>query len=140
MGGVISTPGLSQLFGCTPVGPVGWRSGVLSATAATAVSAFAPGPGVPHRRSRYRTDYLPASTWHPLGLLANRGAAPASASAALRTSGGDCQRPYCPLDARGEFVDIGCGVKVGRDTENELVTVAQYRDACPQAKCHGRHG
>jgi Ca2+-transporting ATPase len=42
MGGVISTPGLSRLFGCTPVGPVGWSQGLLSATAATALSAFAP--------------------------------------------------------------------------------------------------
>jgi magnesium-transporting ATPase (P-type) len=42
MGGVISTPGLSRLFGCTPVGPVGWSQGILAATAATALSAFAP--------------------------------------------------------------------------------------------------
>jgi cation-transporting P-type ATPase I len=43
MGGVISTPGLSRLFGCTPVGPIGWSQGLLSASAATALSAFAPG-------------------------------------------------------------------------------------------------
>jgi hypothetical protein len=42
MGGVISTPGLSRLFGCTPVGPVGWSQGLLSAAGATALSAFAP--------------------------------------------------------------------------------------------------
>jgi len=43
MGGVISTPGLSQLFGCTPVGPLGWGQGLFAATTATALSAFAPG-------------------------------------------------------------------------------------------------
>lgn len=42
MGGVISTPGLSRVFGCTPVGPVGWSQGLLSAAGATALSAFAP--------------------------------------------------------------------------------------------------
>jgi cation-transporting P-type ATPase I len=42
MVGVISTPGLSQLFGCTPVGPLGWGQGFLAATAATALSATAP--------------------------------------------------------------------------------------------------
>lgn len=42
MGGVISTPGLSRLFGCTPVGPIGWSQGVLAAGLATALSAVAP--------------------------------------------------------------------------------------------------
>ncbi len=42
MAGVISTPGLSRLFGCTPVGPVGWSQGLLAAAGATALSAFAP--------------------------------------------------------------------------------------------------
>lgn len=39
---VVSTPGLSQLFGCTPVGPVGWGQALLAAAAATLVSVFAP--------------------------------------------------------------------------------------------------
>jgi cation-transporting ATPase I len=43
MVGVVSTPGLSQLFGCTPVGPIGWGQGFVAAGAATALSAFAPG-------------------------------------------------------------------------------------------------
>ena len=42
MAAVISTPGLSQLFGCTPVGPVGWGQACLAAGAASAVSALAP--------------------------------------------------------------------------------------------------
>jgi cation-transporting P-type ATPase I len=40
---VVSTPGLSHLFGCTPVGPVGWGQGLFAATAASALAATAPG-------------------------------------------------------------------------------------------------
>lgn len=43
MGVVISTPGISKLFGCTPLTPIGWAQGLLAASAATAVSALAPG-------------------------------------------------------------------------------------------------
>ena len=43
MAGVVSTPGLSQLFGCTPIGPVGWGQAVFAATAASALAAVAPG-------------------------------------------------------------------------------------------------
>jgi cation-transporting ATPase I len=39
---VVTTPGLSQLFGCTPVGPVGWSQGLFAATAASALAAVAP--------------------------------------------------------------------------------------------------
>jgi cation-transporting ATPase I len=40
--GIIQTPGISQFFGCTPLGPVAW-TGVVGATAtATAVSILAP--------------------------------------------------------------------------------------------------
>ncbi len=42
MGVIISTPGLSQVFGCTPLTPVGWAQGLLAASAATAASTFAP--------------------------------------------------------------------------------------------------
>jgi cation-transporting P-type ATPase I len=40
---VVNTPGLSQLFGCTPVGPVGWGQGFLATAVATALSELAPG-------------------------------------------------------------------------------------------------
>jgi cation-transporting ATPase I len=40
---VVSTPGLSQLFGCTPLGPIGWGPGLLAATAASTLAATAPG-------------------------------------------------------------------------------------------------
>jgi cation-transporting ATPase I len=38
LGFIIQTPGLSQLFGCTPLGPLGWTTGILSSAAATAAS------------------------------------------------------------------------------------------------------
>lgn len=40
---VVSTPGLSQVFGCTPVDPLAWGQGLLAAGVATSVSAVAPG-------------------------------------------------------------------------------------------------
>ncbi|WP_231975400.1 cation-translocating P-type ATPase [Mycobacterium sp. E1715] len=39
---VVSTPGLSQVFGCTPVGPLAWGQGLLAAVAASSLSAVAP--------------------------------------------------------------------------------------------------
>jgi cation-transporting ATPase I len=39
---VIQTPGVSQFFGCRPLGPVAWTTAVGSAAAATAVSVVAP--------------------------------------------------------------------------------------------------
>ena len=42
---LVSTPGLSQLLGCTPVGPLGWAQALGSAAAATAVVAVAARPG-----------------------------------------------------------------------------------------------
>jgi cation-transporting P-type ATPase I len=40
--GVVQTPGISQAFGCTPLGPVGWTQAITSATAATAGSVVVP--------------------------------------------------------------------------------------------------
>jgi cation-transporting P-type ATPase I len=42
MAGIISTPGVSQLFGCTPVGPVAWGQAMSAAVGATMLSAVAP--------------------------------------------------------------------------------------------------
>ncbi len=42
MGGIISTPGVSQLFGCTPVGPFAWGQAISAALGATMVAAVAP--------------------------------------------------------------------------------------------------
>jgi cation-transporting ATPase I len=42
MGVVISTPGVSHLLGCTPLGPVGWTQALGSAAIATGAAAVAP--------------------------------------------------------------------------------------------------
>ncbi|MEU6370576.1 HAD-IC family P-type ATPase [Streptomyces sp. NPDC046931] len=39
---VVQTPGLSQFFGCTPLGPAAWAIALSAAAAATAVSPFLP--------------------------------------------------------------------------------------------------
>ncbi|OBI45471.1 cation-translocating P-type ATPase [Mycobacterium sp. E796] len=39
---VVSTPGLSQVFGCTPVDPVAWGEALLAAAVACVLSAVAP--------------------------------------------------------------------------------------------------
>jgi cation-transporting P-type ATPase I len=39
---VVSTPGLSQVFGCTPVDPFAWGQALLAATGSAALSAVAP--------------------------------------------------------------------------------------------------
>ena len=41
MGTLISIPGVSQLLGCTPLGPLGWAQALGSAGAATAAVAVA---------------------------------------------------------------------------------------------------
>ncbi|MBV9091963.1 MAG: cation-translocating P-type ATPase [Mycobacteriaceae bacterium] len=42
LGAVISTPGVSQILGSTPLGPVGWGQALAMAAAATAAAAVAP--------------------------------------------------------------------------------------------------
>jgi H+-transporting ATPase len=42
LGALISTPGISQLLGCTPLGPIGWTQALGTAAAATAAAAVAP--------------------------------------------------------------------------------------------------
>ena len=42
LAGVISIPGVSQVFGCTPVGPLGWSQAFLATGVAAAISALAP--------------------------------------------------------------------------------------------------
>ncbi|CAJ1495085.1 cation-translocating P-type ATPase [[Mycobacterium] kokjensenii] len=39
---LISTPGISQFMGCTPLGPIGWSQALGSAAVATTASAIAP--------------------------------------------------------------------------------------------------
>jgi H+-transporting ATPase len=42
LAGAVMTPGLSQLLGCTPLGPIGWAQGLGSAAIATAGAALLP--------------------------------------------------------------------------------------------------
>ena len=42
LAGVISTPGLSQVFGCTPIDPLGWGQAFLATGLASLLSVFAP--------------------------------------------------------------------------------------------------
>lgn len=42
LGALISTPGVSQLLGSTPLGPVGWGQALSTAAGATAIAAIAP--------------------------------------------------------------------------------------------------
>lgn len=42
LGALISTPGVSQLLGCTPLDPIGWTSALGAAGVATAAAAVAP--------------------------------------------------------------------------------------------------
>jgi H+-transporting ATPase len=42
LGALISTPGVSQLLGCTPLGPLAWGQALTTATVATGVAALAP--------------------------------------------------------------------------------------------------
>ncbi|MFD8567927.1 HAD-IC family P-type ATPase [Streptomyces sp. NPDC059639] len=37
---VVQTPGISQFFGCTPLGPLAWATAVLAAAAGTAIAAL----------------------------------------------------------------------------------------------------
>jgi Ca2+-transporting ATPase len=42
LAGVISTPGLSQLFGCMPIDPLGWGQAFAATGAASLLSLYAP--------------------------------------------------------------------------------------------------
>jgi H+-transporting ATPase len=39
---LVSTPGISQLLGCTPLGPIGWTQALSCATGATVLAGVAP--------------------------------------------------------------------------------------------------
>ncbi len=42
LGALISTPGISQLLGCTPLGPIGWATALTATGLATGAAAVAP--------------------------------------------------------------------------------------------------
>ncbi len=73
---IIQTPGVSQFFGCTPLGPVAWGTTVASAAGATALAVLAPqllpSARTPHRdeptTSPAETTPAPARTRPPVDL------------------------------------------------------------------------
>jgi cation-transporting P-type ATPase I len=56
LAGIVETPGVSQFFGCTPLGPVAWTVAAGSAAGATLAAGFAP---------RLIPDRLPPSNAQP---------------------------------------------------------------------------
>ncbi|HEY9472481.1 MAG TPA: cation-transporting P-type ATPase, partial [Mycobacteriales bacterium] len=63
---VVQTPGLSQFFGCTPLGPFGWLTGCGAAAGATAGTVLLTRPGLqPARHSATRPTRQPVVS-HPV--------------------------------------------------------------------------
>ena len=42
LGLIVQTPGVSQLFGCKPLGPIGWATAVGASAGATALAGYFP--------------------------------------------------------------------------------------------------
>ena len=51
---IVQTPGVSQFFGCTPLGPVGWATALSSASVATGASVAVPWAGTRLGRRLWR--------------------------------------------------------------------------------------
>lgn len=58
LAGIISTPGISQIFGCTPVDPLGWGQALLATAVASVVAAL--GPAVVERLGAALESTAPA--------------------------------------------------------------------------------
>ncbi|OHV03555.1 haloacid dehalogenase [Mycobacterium talmoniae] len=83
---MVSTPGVSQLLGCTPVGPVGWAQALGPAAAATAAVA-----ATTHLSDRRRELPVPASPESPAPRPATaartpRAAAPPTAASSRKSA------------------------------------------------------
>ena len=92
--GVVQTPGVSQFFGCTPLGPVGWGIAAGSSAAATAGSLVLPRLGrslAPSLRSLADSEPGRQARWIVSDLTARfTGAMPAESRP------GDDARRYSP--------------------------------------------
>ena len=94
LAGVIQIPGVSQFFGCTPLGPVGWACGIGPAVAASVgaplVSRLLPAPPADGRADRSHPPTCPPARQaaHPPGRPTRRQAAtPGRARASGRAAG-----------------------------------------------------
>lgn len=76
LGAIVQTPGLSQLFGCTPLGPVGWTTGLGAAALATTASGVLPALWPEARRwadeqarrlAEAWQGIRPHEAWRPIG-------------------------------------------------------------------------
>jgi cation-transporting P-type ATPase I len=65
MGTLISIPGVSQLLGCTPLGPLGWAQGLGSAGVATVVLAAATRALGSRRTAEEEADQPPDESARP---------------------------------------------------------------------------
>ncbi|MCV7378534.1 haloacid dehalogenase [Mycobacterium alsense] len=74
VGTLISIPGVSQLLGCTPIGPLGWAQGLGAAAAATAAVAVV-GPRF-ERRDRPDAGTAPEASSSEPGEGSEQGPAP----------------------------------------------------------------
>jgi cation-transporting ATPase I len=57
LAGIVQTPGVSQFFGCTPLGPLGWAGGLSAAAAGTGVAALLMADPTPVIRSHPRRNH-----------------------------------------------------------------------------------
>jgi cation-transporting ATPase I len=73
---IVQTPGLSRIFGCRPLGPLGWLTAVGASAAATGLATRLPGLA-PDRTGRWRSEPAPAP--EQPDLLAQRAAVAATA-------------------------------------------------------------
>ena len=71
---MIATPGISQLLGCTPVGPLGWAIGVGSAAAAVVAFATAPRLLPPPGSATIEATETPAAPDRPAAAAEPAGA------------------------------------------------------------------
>ncbi|HEY1533790.1 MAG TPA: HAD-IC family P-type ATPase [Polyangiaceae bacterium] len=59
LAGIVQTPGLSHLFGCRPIGPIGWATAIGASTAATYAASGFPSVGCEiMRRTKLDTPVL----------------------------------------------------------------------------------
>lgn len=70
LGGIVQTPGVSQFFGCTPLGPVGWVTALTASAAATGVAVLI--PRATRAEWRVATDVVVAKPDVPATLQPDR--------------------------------------------------------------------
>ncbi|MDV7174927.1 cation-translocating P-type ATPase [Gordonia amicalis] len=127
--GVISTPGVSQLFGCRPLGPIGWGQAAVGAGAAMAVSRVAP------------TVTVKLGEWYrgTFGSAAAEGGVDEQGSGVDDEYTGTHQQGIEPADGRGQNPDTGRDEAVGVKRPGDLSHVGKpNRRALGQAMEHSR--